>query len=320
MTPPKKQKKTRKTNVVYIHSCESMRELDDESVDLTVTSPPYFNAIDYDVHSRDAREDYRPRQTMEYSDYLAFLEGCFREVLRVHKQGSHCAVVIGTVLLNGKHYPLPFHFVARMEKIGWEFLQDVLWSKCTGGVKRAGSTIKNPFPGYYRPNIMTEYILIFRKPGAPRLLMDRSKEEKSRDRVDIDSVFTKEVANNIWHIAPVPPNQYDHPCPFPEEIPYRLIQWFSYKGDLVLDPFCGIGTTPKVAANLRRRWIAYELLEKYKKLTQQRVKEPLKLREQLIVGLRKIPIGTHEPGKNKPRAPFRKKASKKSSPEESTLF
>ena len=282
-----------KLNEVFVHSCERMPELPNGVVDLTVTSPPYWNAIDYDVHCTDDQKNYRPRQEIQYAEYLAFLERCFREVLRVHKEGSVCAVVIGTILLNGKHTPLPFHFVGLMEQIGWQFAQDIVWSKCTGGVKRAGSTIQHPYPGYFYPNIMTEYILLFRKPGARRIYDGRSKEEKERNRIHLDSVFTREIANNIWHIAPVPPGQFDHPCPFPEEIPYRLVRWFTYEGDLVLDPFCGVGTTLKVAANLRRQWIGYEIKKKYRDLTMQRVRESLRLREQLIVRLEKEPYGTH---------------------------
>lgn len=291
-------------NQIYVHSCEHMPELGTGSVDLTVTSPPYWNAIDYDVHCTDDQENYRPRQEVSYNEYLDLLARCFREVFRVHKDGSVCAVVVGTVLLNSTHTPLPFHLTCLMERIGWEFAQDIIWSKCTGGVKRAGSTIQHPYPGYFYPNIMTEYILLFRKPGKRRLYDGRSKEEKERNRIQIDSVFTKEVANNIWHIAPVPPGQYQHPCPFPEEIPYRLVRWFTYEGDLVLDPFCGVGTTPKVTANLRRFWVGYETKEEYAKTTAIRVQEPLRLRKQLVVQLEKVAYGVRQPAKNAPRPPF----------------
>src|SRR5919204_2856207 len=133
-------------NQIFQHSCELMTELSSNSVDLTVTSPPYWNAIDYDVHARDKTANYRPRQEGDYNAYLGFLTSVFTEVFRVHKPGSHCAVVIGTVLLNGRHTPVPYHFVPLMEKIGWEFYQDIILSKVTGGVKRAGATIQNPYP------------------------------------------------------------------------------------------------------------------------------------------------------------------------------
>ena len=291
MVKTRAQDEQTEINCVFLESCEKMNELADRVVDLTITSPPYWNAINYDVHSVNSEENYRPRQTIPYDEYLSFLDGAFREVLRVHKEGSVCAVVIGTVLMNGEHTPLPFHFVSMMERMGWAFHQDIIWSKCTGGVKRFGSSIQHPFPGYFYPNIMTEYILLFRKPGMRRIQDGRSKDEKERHRIAIDSVTTKEVANNIWHIAPVPPNQLDHPCPFPEEIPYRLIRWFSYEGDLVLDPFCGIGTTLKVAANLNRRWVGYEIIPKYADMAMRRTREHLVLRKQLIVNLTKMEYG-----------------------------
>lgn len=291
-----------RVDAVFVHSCERMPELLDESVDLCVTSPPYWNAIDYDVHTGQPGENYRPRQAVDYrGEYLPFLERCFGEVLRVQKPGSICAVVVGTVLLKGRHHPLPFDLVPRMERLGFEFFQDIIWAKCTAGVKRAGSAVKHPFPGYFYPNIMTEYILLFRKPGMRRIYEGRSKEEKQRARIVVDTVFTKDVANNIWHIAPVPPGQYDHPCPFPEEIPYRLVQWFSYPGDLVLDPFCGIGTTLKVAANLGRRWVGYEVKGEYVREAMRRVGEPLRLREQLVVSYEKVKIGARLPAKNRRR-------------------
>jgi len=288
-----------------------MSELPDDVVDLTVTSPPYWNAIDYDVHVVDSTREYRPRKTMDYTTYLDFLRSCFREVYRVHREGSFCAVVVGTVLMNGEHVPLPFHFVALMEGIGWRFHQDIVWSKCTGGVKRAGSTIRNPYPGYLYPNLMVEYILMFRKPGERKIYHGKTEEEKEGNRIRIESVFTRDVANNVWHIAPVPPRQLDHPCPFPEELAYRVIRWYSYKGDVVLDPFCGVGTTPKVAVRTGRRWIAYEIQEKYADITRQRVKEPLHLRKQLIVDLKKVQYGERLERKSAKRAPFRSRKPKR---------
>jgi site-specific DNA-methyltransferase (adenine-specific) len=162
---------------------------------------------------------------------------------------------------------------------------------------------------------MTEYILIFRKPGPTRIYEGRSREEKEENRIELDSVTTRDVANNVWHVAPVPPRQLNHPCPFPEEIPYRIIRWYSYKGDLVLDPFCGIGTTLKVAASLGRQWVGYEIVEKYAALAEKRVREPLVLRKQLLVAYDKLEYGEKTSPKNKPRAPFRGKGR-----QENTIF
>lgn len=263
----------------YCKSCEDMSELPDSSIDLVVTSPPYWNAIDYDQHVEDPAAWYRTRRGEPYDDYLDWLARCFREVLRTLKPGRFCAVVIGTVLFNGQHYPVRHHFVHLMTtQLGYLFHDEIVWHKVTGGVKRAGVTIQRPYPGYYYPNIMTESILVFRKPGPP--IYERNDREASR--IAIDDLFKLELANNVWHIPPVPPNTLPHPCPFPEEIPYRLITLYSYVGDVVLDPFAGIGTTAKVARALGRHFVCYEIHQKYIDIAQIRVGEALHLRKPLV--------------------------------------
>ena len=298
---------------IYAHSCQAMPELPDGSVALTVTSPPYWNAIDYDIHASDKRKLYRTRAYgagySDYQDYLDWLADIFGgEVLRVTRPGGYCAIVIGTVLLNGMHYPVPFDTVTRLVERGWAFHQDIIWHKCTAGVKRAGVTIQKPYPGYFYPNIMTEYILVFRKPGAP-IYRGRTEQEKQAAAYPINRLFTLDIANNIWHIAPVPPDHLDHPCPFPEEIPYRLIQMYSYPGDLVLDPFVGSGQTTKVARHLGRHFVGYDIIEKYVQLARQRLEEPLSLRaEQLVAVFDKVSL--HESagndGKDAPKTSIRR--------------
>jgi site-specific DNA-methyltransferase (adenine-specific) len=296
-------------NEIFVHSCETMPELADHSVALTVTSPPYWNAIDYDIHASDKRQHYRTRTYSngysEYTDYLTWLEKIFTEVLRVTKPGGFCSMVIGTVLFNGKHYPVPFDVTSRLTHIGWEFHQDILWHKCTAGVKRAGVTIQKPYPGYYYPNIMTEYILVFRKPGPP-IYRNRNEQEKHDAEIPINRLFTMDVANNIWHIAPVPPDHIDHPAPFPEEIPYRLIMMYSYPNDLVLDPFAGSGQTLKVAHWLKRRYVGYEIIEKYARLSRTRINESLAIRPQQLVAVFDK-VGLDEPVSSNPGKPARRK-------------
>src|SRR5512135_3233703 len=277
---------SQKTGHIYTHSCEDMHELKKNSVALTVTSPPYWNAIDYDIHASDKQLHYRTRKYAQgyadYEGYLAWLERVFREVHRVTKPGGFCAIVIGTVLLNGQHYPVPFDLTARLSRSGWQFHQDIIWHKCTAGVKRAGVTIQKPYPGYYYPNIMTEYILIIRKPGES-IFKQHTLKEKLAAAYPINRLFTLDTANNVWHIAPVPPDLIDHPCPYPEEIPYRLIQMYSYPGEVVLDPFAGSGQTLKVARQTDRSYVGYETIQKYVKLANKRVTEKLSIRPRQLI-------------------------------------
>lgn len=281
----------------YLKSCESMDEIEEDSVALTVTSPPYWNAIDYDVHAFDRSKNYRTRRYEEgytdYDDYLDWMEAIFGEVLRVTKPGGFCAIVVGTVLFEGTLYAVPFDVVSRLTRDGWLFHQDIVWHKCTAGVKRAGVAIQKPYPGYFYPNIMNEYILLLRKPG-PKIYKGRSDEEKGEAAYPINRLFTMDVANSVWHIAPVPPGHLDHPCPFPEEIPYRLISLYAYPGELVLDPFVGSGQTTKVAHHLGRRCVGYDIIPEYVALAQARLDEPLALRpQQLIATFEKI--GLNDP-------------------------
>ncbi len=292
---------------IFLGNSESLEQIPDSVVHLTVTSPPYWNAIDYRSHITDPTLNFRNRKTSEsYQSYLAFLSRSFKEVYRVHRRGSVVAVVIGTILHDGEHIPLPFHLVRLMEKIGYEFLQDIIWHKCTAGVKRAGSVIQKPYPGYYYPNIMTEYILLFKKPG-PKIYRRKNAAEREQSKIDIDSVFTRDIANNIWNIAPVPPRTVDHPCPFPEEIPERLIRLYTYVGDLVLDPFAGSGTTLKVAHFLGRHFVGYEIEEKYVRVAKRSISEPSKIRkEQLVVEFKKVKRGEKIPPKNAKQRRYRK--------------
>ena len=258
----------------YCHSCERMPECADGSIALTITSPPYWNSIDYHLHARekktkllDAPVWYRQRKYSSFGkelpDYLAKIEKVFEEVLRVTKAGGFCAIVVGTILHQRKHYPTPMLITERMLRLGWEFHQDIVWNKVTGGVKRAGCFIQYPRAGYYYPNIMCEYILIFRKAGA----YWRDK----KDALAIDDVFKHDIANNIWHIAPVPPRTIDHPCPYPEELVRRLVLLYSCEEDEVLDPFLGSGQTALVARRCGRLAVGYEIEKRYVFLAKKRL-------------------------------------------------
>jgi modification methylase len=281
-----------------------MDEVASNSVALTVTSPPYWNAIDYDVYSSSKRDkNYRTRNyslgfdsaEKGYEEYLCWCKDIFNEVYRVTKPGGFCAIIIGTILYKGKYYAAPHDLLNLLthQEPKWLFHQDIIWNKVTGGVKRAGVAIQHPFPGYYYPNIMTEYINILRKPGDP--IYKGLNGEKDKSAYAIDDLFKKDIANNIWHIAPVPPGYVDHPCPFPEEIPDRLIKLYSYKEDIVLDPFLGSGQTAKVAQSLGRNSIGYDVEKTYIDLAEFRMCEPSNIRKnQLVARFEKIAINREE--------------------------
>ena len=287
----------------FNQSSERMKSVNSDSVSLTVTSPPYWNAIDYDVFSVSKREEnYRTRKYSNgfnadhgYAEYLEWCNSIFDEVYRVTKPGGFCAIVIGTILYRGKYFAAPHDLLNLLinQTPKWLFHQDIIWNKVTAGIRRAGVAIQKPYPGYYYPNIMTEYIHILKKPGDP--IYKNLNGQRQGSAYPIDDLFKRDVANNIWHIAPVPPGLIDHPCPFPEEIPDRLIKLYSYQGDIILDPFLGSGQTAKVALDLGRKVIGYDIEKIYVDLARKRIKEPSKIRKkQLVAKFEKVPFDRGE--------------------------
>ena len=270
----------------YNHSCFDMNELRDGSIGLTITSPPYWNAIDYGTHVQNDTEWYRDRQYNGFGDsyegWLANIKRAFSEVFRATMRGGFCAVVVGTILHEGRHYPAPFDVAAQLMEVGFRFHQDIIWNKVTGGVRRAGVFIQHPKPGYYYPNIMTEYVLVFLKGKNPRHGQGSS--------VPLDDVFRRDIANNIWHIAPVPPRTIDHPCPYPDELVRRLVLLYSQEKDEVLDPFLGSGQTARCALRQNRRAVGYEIEKKYLDLTCRRLHEPERRKYQLLPKMEKQEI------------------------------
>ncbi len=263
----------------FNQSCLEMNQCHDQSIALTITSPPYWNSIDYDIHAKDTKAWHRERKYSSfgnsYEEYLDKIEKAFQEVLRTTMEGGFCAIVVGTILYKGKHYATPMAITERMVKTGWKFHQDIIWNKVTGGVRRAGSYIQNPRMGYYYPNIMTEYILLFRKEGAMR----RGKKEA----IAVDELFTKDIANNIWHIAPVPPRTINHPCPYPEELVRRVLLLYSQEGDTILDPFLGSGQTALVSVQNNRKCIGYDTELEYLELSKNRIENSPKQRKHNLI-------------------------------------
>jgi modification methylase len=247
-----------------------------ETVTVTVTSPPYHNAIDYDRHLK-SKGWYRGNLGSSLETYLVEMKECFLEVLRVTKKSGFCCIVIGNELSNGTIIPLP-HLITNVlcSEDNWRFHEEIIWNKVTGGLDRFGVTIQRPFPTYYRANIMHEQILVFRKGD-----LEHTKDEGSK--FVIDDVMKKDTSNSIWNIAPVPPKYIEHPCPFPEEIPLRLITLYSNKGDLVMDPFMGSGQTGKAARHLGRKFLGFDIQGEYCALSKRRIEnEELHVRASLI--------------------------------------
>lgn len=258
-----------------------MDEMKDNSVDLVVTSPPYWNARNYEKYLKNRKRNYRAKTSESYEEYLELMERCFKECYRVLGKGKFCAINVGHIMFKGKHYPIPFDLYFVLKKVGFELYEEIMWNKALYRFKRFEKGTRVIQPGKYYPNRMFEYILVFRKPGKP-IYLHRTQKEKRESRIILNRFFRNETANNVWHMLPIKPYTVDHPAPFPEEIPYRLILLYSYKGEMVLDPFLGAGTTAIVAKALGRRFYGYDTEKIFIDTTKQRLKEPVYLKSLII--------------------------------------
>ncbi len=258
------------------------------SIQLTITSPPYRNAIDYDLHVSGTGENYRGKTKQDTTDYINEMVEIFNEkIFNVTKEGGYCCIVIANEVVNGTIIPLPHMLLSRLvEPFGnWYLHEEIIWHKVTGGTNRYGSFVINPYPKYYRANIMHEFILVLRKGDVKS-----GRTRKQNILPATHEEWTKEIANSVWHIAPIPPGYIEHPCPYPEEIPYRLMKLYSYENDIVLDPFNGSGQTTKVAFHSGRHYIGIDIMKDYVTLARSRLDEDLHIRsEALIANWKKIP-------------------------------
>jgi len=248
--------------IVYYKSSEKMEELD-ETIGLVVTSPPYWQIKDYG-----SREDKRT-----YQDYLKSMKKVWKECFRVLKPSSKLCINIGdqtmSVEQNGKFEVMPIHaeFIKQCKEIGFDYHGSVIWQKVSTVNSSGGSKFMGSYPNPKNGLILFDYefILVFHKPGDSQKVSDDIKKSSSMTNEEWQKYFSSH-----WNF--VGEKQKEHPAVFPEELPRRLIKMFSFKEEIVLDPFLGSGTTLKVSKELERRGIGYELNEDYKPLIEDKMK------------------------------------------------
>jgi len=224
-----------------------MKEVEDNSVGLVLTSPPYYNApFDF------------PDLFPSYADYLSLLNGVGKEIFRVLEEGRVAVFVTADVRIHGELYPIVANLIKIMQSLGFKYQERIIWKKPEGYIRisrRSGVLIQHPYPLYYYPDNVYEDILVFKKPGK---FIPRNKEES---KIDVNKFQREKWYLSVWEITNVlPNNKYSkYTAPFPEELARRIITLYSYVGDTVLDPFAGTGTTLKVANELKRNAIGYEI-------------------------------------------------------------
>ena len=236
-------------NKIIKKSSENMKELVDNCIALTVTSPPYNIGKLSDIEMSD-------------EDYWKMVEKCFKEVYRVTESGGR--LVVNVANLGRKPYiPFSDKYTELLINIGFIMRGEIIWQKSKGANANFawGSWLSASNPVI---RDIHEYCLVFSKESMTKTSKGTSTIEKEEF---MDSTLS------IWNIPPARAKKIGHPAPYPIELVERFIKLYTYEEELVLDPFIGSGTTAIGALNLNRNYIGYETNEEYVKLTNKRIQE-----------------------------------------------
>lgn len=237
-------------NKIFCKSSEDMSELPDESIHLMVTSPPYNVGKTYD-------------EDLSLEDYLKLLKNVLKETHRVMVNGGRVCINIANV--GRKPYiPLHSYIIQIMHDLGFLMRGEIIWDKsASAGTSTAWGSFKSATNPTLRD--VHEYILIFSKEDYSRL------KNGKRDTIEKEEFL--EYTKSIWAFPAASAKRIGHPAPFPVELPLRLIKFYTFEGDVVLDPFMGSGQTAIAAIKLSRNYEGYETSKEYCQLAQKRIKE-----------------------------------------------
>jgi len=237
-------------DAILCKSSERMDELPEDSVHLMVTSPPYNAGKDYD-------------RNLTLQEYRDFLKTVWCEVYRVLVPGGRACVNVAN--LGRKPYiPLHTYLVEDLLEIGFQMRGEVIWNKAASS---SPSTAWGSWMSASNPTLrdVHEYVLIFSKGGFSR----KGSGRKSTITRDEFLEFTK----SVWTFPAEPARKIGHPAPFPVELPYRLVQLYTFEEETILDPFMGSGQTGLAALKAGRHFIGYEIDEAYVELAEKRIED-----------------------------------------------
>ena len=238
-------------NKIFRKSSEKMEELPDNSIHLMVTSPPYNVGKEYD-------------QNLSFTEYRGFLKSVWKEVYRVLVSGGRACINIANL---GRKPYIPLHAFIIKDMLDIDFLMrgEIIWNK---GSSASPSTAWGSWLSAKNPTLrdVHEYILVFSKGTFKR---EKPKKRESTISKEEFLEFTK----SVWTFPAVSARKIGHPAPFPEELPYRCIQLYTFKEEVVLDPFIGSGQTAIAAIKTGRYYVGYEINEEYVKLAEKRIKK-----------------------------------------------
>ena len=258
---------------LYQSNSRDLSMLDDESVELVVTSPPYFDIKDY---GEGVGADGQLGDIDEYEQFLSLLQDVWAECYRTLVPGGRLCVVVGDVLRSrseyGRHRVIPLHSAIqeRATSLGFDNLAPIIWYKIGNASLEAGGNARflgKPYePGAVVKNDI-EYILLFRKPGGYR-----SPDVAERVLSTIEADQHQRMFRQLWDDI-TGEKQTDHPAPFPVALAERLVRMFSFVGDTVLDPFAGTGSTSVAASQSGRNSVSVELESRYVDIAERRIRD-----------------------------------------------
>jgi DNA modification methylase len=249
------------------NAAEVLEELPEESVDLIFTSPPYFNA-------RPEYEDY-----ITYEEYMWQMRKIIRACHRVLNEGRFFVMNISPILvrrasrsLSSQRIAVPFDMHRLFVEEGYDFIDDIIWVKPEGAgwaTSRGRRFAADRNPLQYKPVPVTEYILVYRK-QSPHLIDWNIRTHPNQELVQSSKIEDGYEVTNVWRIHPT----YDkeHPAIFPEELATKVITYYSFMDDVVLDPFAGSGTVGLAAAKAQRRFVLIDQEPQYVNLMRKRAK------------------------------------------------
>ena len=242
---------------------DSLRQIPNDSVHLAITSPPYNVGKDYDNHN----------DRMDYGSYLNWLNKVWKEIKRVLVPGGRfCLNIAPTGIKN--FVPIHHDFSSQLRKLGMKFRTEIIWHKQTMLRRTAWGSWKSPSNPHIVPS--WEYVLVFSKNG--------DKLEGDPKDADISAEEFKEFSDGHWRIQPET-SRKGHPAPFPEELIYRLIKFYSYKGNTVLDMFGGTGTVAVVSRKTGRNFIHVDVSEEYCKTAEMRLNGLKKIKSRKLAAV-----------------------------------
>jgi modification methylase len=259
------------SHTIRIGDARDLSWLDDNSVHLVVTSPPYWVLKEYNSHPK------QMGSIREYEEFLDQLDQVWKHCLRVLVPGGRVCCVVGDVCLArkavGRHHVMPLHsdIQVRVRRLGFDVLTPVLWHKIANGVTEVEGNGAGMYGKPYQPGGVIkndiEYILFFRKGGKYRSVTPTMKALSMLSKAEMQTWF-----RSVWTDVPGA-STAKHPAPYPEELATRLIRMFSFAGDTILDPFVGTGTTMIAAMRTGRHSIGVEIDRYYAKLTESRCRK-----------------------------------------------